>query len=297
MIERQRREFRRRRFLELTEHSRRDDSKDRVLELIEKLRRNREKIKKWVAVNQCDDDEKESEKEKNYKSVSETFLSTIIIEIIIVIIIIIIIIIEENVDFCEDFDILFICFVEFFSSVSSLKEEDWEEVSKSEFEKSLKKKFVCAVCFFCWICSVERHSFRLWILRFDFDFFSIFCFWICCVFDFSFDFRKFREWKSIVCVVFLDEKERSWDWKRNCVYFLFFCLRLRQFVDWKFIRFYFFCLWVEFIDFLCWVVCFSEHEKVQNRSERYKVSWKIYYHWRWCYEFLRNVWLEFFISK
>jgi ABC-type phosphate transport system permease subunit len=71
-------------------------------------------------MNQCYDDKKESEKEKNYKSVSKIFLSTIIIAIIIIIIIII----EENVDFCEDFDILFICFVEFFSSVSFLEEED-----------------------------------------------------------------------------------------------------------------------------------------------------------------------------
>ncbi len=75
-------------------------------------------------MNQCDDDEKKSEKEKDYKSVFEISLSTTIIEIIIVIIIIIIITIEKNVDFCEDFDILFICFVEFFSFVSSLKEED-----------------------------------------------------------------------------------------------------------------------------------------------------------------------------
>jgi hypothetical protein len=43
---------------------------------------------------------------------------------------------------------LFICFVEFFSSVSSLEEEDWKEISKSEFEESLRKKFVCAVCLF-----------------------------------------------------------------------------------------------------------------------------------------------------
>jgi hypothetical protein len=43
---------------------------------------------------------------------------------------------------------LFICFVEFFSSVSSLKEEDWEEISKSEFEKNLKEKFVCVICLF-----------------------------------------------------------------------------------------------------------------------------------------------------
>ncbi len=108
-----------------------------------------EKIKEWIDVNQCDDDEKKSEKEKSYKSAFEIFFSTTIIEVIIVIIIIIIIIIiEKNVDFCEDFDILFICFVEFFSSVSSLEEEDWEEISKFEFEESLKEKFVCAVCFF-----------------------------------------------------------------------------------------------------------------------------------------------------
>jgi hypothetical protein len=43
---------------------------------------------------------------------------------------------------------LFICFVEFFASVSSLKKEDWEKVSKFECEKDLRKKFVCVVCFF-----------------------------------------------------------------------------------------------------------------------------------------------------
>jgi hypothetical protein len=43
---------------------------------------------------------------------------------------------------------LFICFVEFFSSVSSLEEEDWKKISKFEFEKSLREKFVCAVCLF-----------------------------------------------------------------------------------------------------------------------------------------------------
>jgi hypothetical protein len=43
---------------------------------------------------------------------------------------------------------LFICFAEFFAFVSFLKEEDWEEISKSEFENILRKKFVCAVCFF-----------------------------------------------------------------------------------------------------------------------------------------------------
>jgi hypothetical protein len=56
-------------------------------------------------VNQCDDDEKKIEKEKNYKSVSEISLSTIIIEAIIVIIIIIIIITEKDV-FSDDDDSL-----------------------------------------------------------------------------------------------------------------------------------------------------------------------------------------------
>jgi predicted ABC-type exoprotein transport system permease subunit len=85
-------------------------------------------------MNQCENDEKERRKEKDYKNVSEIFLSTIIIAVIIIIIIIvniiiIIIIIEENeyencVNHLENFDTLFICFVEFFASVSSLKKED-----------------------------------------------------------------------------------------------------------------------------------------------------------------------------
>ncbi len=95
---------------------------------------------------------KKRRKKKDYKNVFEISLSTSIIAIIIIIvfiiIIIIIIIIEKNVDFCEEFDILFICFVEFFAFVSFLKEEDWKEISESEFEKNLKEKFVCAVCFF-----------------------------------------------------------------------------------------------------------------------------------------------------
>jgi hypothetical protein len=43
---------------------------------------------------------------------------------------------------------LFIYFVEFFVSVSSLKKKDWEEVSKFKCEKNLKEEFVCVVCFF-----------------------------------------------------------------------------------------------------------------------------------------------------
>jgi amino acid permease len=84
-------------------------------------------------MNQCNDDEKERRKEKDYKNVFEILLSTAIIAVIIIIIIIIniiaFIIIEENeyencVNHLEDFDILFICFVEFFASVSFLKEKD-----------------------------------------------------------------------------------------------------------------------------------------------------------------------------
>jgi hypothetical protein len=78
-------------------------------------------------MNQCDDNEKKNEKEKKYKNVFEIFFSTIIIAIIIINIIIIII--EENeyencVNHLENFDTLFICFVEFFAFVSSLKEEN-----------------------------------------------------------------------------------------------------------------------------------------------------------------------------
>ncbi len=112
-----------------------------------------EKIKEWIAMNQCDDDEKEKRNQKNYKNVFEILLSTSITAVIIVIIIIIvniiiIIVIEEDIDFCEDFDILFICFVEFFASVSFLKEKDWKKISKFDFEKDLEKEFVCVVCFF-----------------------------------------------------------------------------------------------------------------------------------------------------
>ncbi len=123
-----------------------------------------EKIKEWVDVNQCDDDEKKNEKEKNYKSAFEILLSTTIIEIIIVIIIIIIIIIEKNeyeeyVNQLENFDCLFVCFVEFFDFLSSLKEEEWNEELMSVCEKSLKEEFVCVVCFFAEFVVLENvHS-------------------------------------------------------------------------------------------------------------------------------------------
>ncbi len=87
-------------------------------------------------------------KKKNIKTFLRFFFWQIAIIIINIIIVIIIIIIKKNIDFCEDFDILFICFVEFFAFISFLEKEDWKEISKSKFEENLKKKFVCAVCFF-----------------------------------------------------------------------------------------------------------------------------------------------------
>ncbi len=123
-----------------------------------------EKIKKSIAMNQCDDDEKENEKKKKYKNVFEILLSTTIIIIIIVIIfiiIIIIIIIEKNVDFCEKFDIfvyllrriLCICFV--------LKRRRWKKDFRIWIWRELEKEVRVCCLFLCWICSVERHSFRL----------------------------------------------------------------------------------------------------------------------------------------
>jgi hypothetical protein len=43
---------------------------------------------------------------------------------------------------------LFICFVEFFASVSFLKEKDWKKISELDLEEDLREKFVCVVCFF-----------------------------------------------------------------------------------------------------------------------------------------------------
>ncbi len=119
-----------------------------------------EKIKEWVTMNQCDDDEKERRKEENYKSVL-IFSSTSIIAIIIFIVIniIVVIIIEEDVNCCEDFDILFICFVEFFAFVSFLREKDWKKISELDFEKDLKKKFVCVVFLFVEFAMLENVHF------------------------------------------------------------------------------------------------------------------------------------------
>jgi hypothetical protein len=73
---------------------------------------------------------------------------------------------------------LFICFVEFFASVSSLKKEDWEEVSKFECEENLKKEFVCVVCFFAEFSVLEN-------VHFDCEFCdSILIFSLLSVFEF-----------------------------------------------------------------------------------------------------------------
>jgi c-di-AMP phosphodiesterase-like protein len=99
-------------------------------------------------------------KKQNYKNVFKIFLLIIIIIIIIIIInIIIIIIIEKNVYYCEDFDISFFCFVEFFAFVLFLKEKDWKKISKSDFEENLKKKFMCVVYFFAEFSVFENVSF------------------------------------------------------------------------------------------------------------------------------------------
>jgi hypothetical protein len=55
---------------------------------------------------------------------------------------------KKNVDCCKGIDILFICFVEFFASISSLEEEDWKEISELDSEQNLKEKFMCVVCLF-----------------------------------------------------------------------------------------------------------------------------------------------------
>ncbi len=55
-------------------------------------------------------------------------------------------------------------------------------------------------------------------------------FFFCCLclnqwhFWFFFDFKKFCEWKLIICVVFINEKERNWNWKKKLS--LFFVLLL-----------------------------------------------------------------------
>jgi hypothetical protein len=54
---------------------------------------------------------------------------------------------------------LFICFVEFFTFVLFLKEKNWKEISKFDFKKNLKKKFVCVVRFFAEFAVFENvHS-------------------------------------------------------------------------------------------------------------------------------------------
>jgi hypothetical protein len=54
---------------------------------------------------------------------------------------------------------LFVCSVEFFDSLSSLEEEEWNEDLKSVCEKNLKKEFACVVCFFADFSMLENIHF------------------------------------------------------------------------------------------------------------------------------------------
>jgi hypothetical protein len=129
--------------------------------------------------------------------------------------------------------------------LSSLKEEEWDEDLKFVCEKKFEKRIRVCRLFFRRIFYVREHSFRLWILWFDFDSFFVVCFWVCCVFDFLFDFRKLREWKLVVvCVVLLDEKRRIRNWKKSCLHFVFVCLSFSCFFCRKLARFCLFCLWI-----------------------------------------------------
>jgi hypothetical protein len=154
------------------------------------------------------------------------------------------------------------CWVFWFVVVSERRrlKRDIEARFWKEFEKKIR---VCRL-FLCWIFCVERRSFRLWILWFDLDSFFAVCFWICCVSEFFFDFKKFREWRLVVVyVVLFDEKRRIKNWKKNCLHFVFVCLFLSCFVCRKLARFCFFCLWISWM-----IVCCSEFEKKRNRSEK-----------------------------
>jgi hypothetical protein len=186
---------------------------------------------------------------KKYKSVFEIFLSTTIIVIIIIIIIIIniivIIIIEKNeykncVNHLKNFNILFIYFVEFFASVSSLKKKDWKEVSKFECEENLKKEFACVVYLFVEFFVLEN-------VHFDCEFCdSILIFSLLFMFEFvassifSSTLKNLANENQSSVSFFLMRKKKSEIEKKNRFHFLFFCLHLYQFVDRKFIHFYFF---------------------------------------------------------
>jgi hypothetical protein len=73
---------------------------------------------------------------------------------------------------------LSICSVEFFDSLSSLKEEDWEKISEFDFEKNLREEFVCVVCSFAEFSVFENvhfdcefcDSFLIFSLLFVFEF-------------------------------------------------------------------------------------------------------------------------------
>jgi hypothetical protein len=243
-----------------------------------------EKIRKWIDVNQCDDDEKKNEKKKNYKNVFKISFSIIIIKIIIIIIVIIIIIIVEKNKYEDcahhriNFDCFFICSVEFFDSLSFLKEEDWKKISKFNFEKNLKEEFVCVVCSFAEFFVFENVYFDCEFCDSFLIFFLLFVFKFVTFFVISSTLENFSN-ENQSSMSFSSTKKSICDREKNRFYLLFFYLRLRQFVDWEFIRFCLFCFWIELLDFLRWVVCFSEFREMWNRSrKKEKVSW-----WQDCH--------------
>ncbi len=231
-----------------------------------------EKIKKWVAINQCDDSEKKKKKEKDYKNAFEISLSTTIVAaIIVIIILIVIIIIEINVDRLKDFDTLFICFVESFIFVSFLKEKNWEKISELDSEKIREEKFVCVACFFFWICRVRRRSFRLWLLWLDFD--SFFCFLRLSLLRLL---LSLRFW--ITQRVRINRRLcRLSRWKRGSLKSKKKLFLLRVFSSArlsvrrsKVCSRLFFYFWVKLFDFVYVIVCSFELKKVRNRSRREK---------------------------
>jgi hypothetical protein len=159
-----------------------------------------------------------------------------------------------------------------------------------KFERRIR---VCRLSL-CWIFCVERRSFRLWILWFDLDSFFVVCFWVFCVFEFFFDFKKSREWRLVVVyVVLFDEKKRVKSWKKNCLHFVFICLFFSCFVCRKLVRFCFFCFWISWM-----IVCCSEFEEKRDRSQkRDKVPWWKNCHKKRCFEFLWNEQFESFVIK
>jgi hypothetical protein len=96
--------------------------------------------------------------------------------------------------------------------------------------------------------------------------------------------------RSSFASFFSMKRKKIENWKKNYFYFLFFRLLLRQFINKELIQTWFFCFWNKFSCFVYVIVCFSEFKKERNCSrKKNKVSWKVDYRWRWCYEFLWNI--------